>query len=67
MTKRITANLPDDLVRQAMPVMGKGVTDTIIEGFRRVCQGLHLCEREGAAGQDISRHRLEVSRERVRG
>ena len=38
MTKRVTANLPEDLSEGAMEVTGKGITDTLIEGLSRVCR-----------------------------
>ena len=32
--KRITANLPRDLLDEAQEVTGKGITETLIEGLR---------------------------------
>jgi len=34
--RRITANLPADLLDQAMQTTGRGITDTLIEGLERV-------------------------------
>jgi hypothetical protein len=34
--KRITANLPEDLLRDAMKVTRKGITDTLVEGLRLI-------------------------------
>jgi len=34
--KRITANLPEDLIKEAVSVTGKNLTDTLIEGLRMV-------------------------------
>jgi hypothetical protein len=34
--RRITANLPEDLLREAMRVTGAGITETLVEGLRRV-------------------------------
>jgi len=34
--RRITANLPDDLLESAMQVTGKGITETLIEGLEQV-------------------------------
>lgn len=34
--KRITANLPTDLLDAAMSVTGKGITETLVEGLRLV-------------------------------
>ena len=33
-TRRVTANLPDDLLREAMHVTGTGITETIVSGLR---------------------------------
>ncbi len=35
-TRRITANLPDDLLQSAQEITGKGITETIIEGLEQV-------------------------------
>ena len=34
--RRITANLPENLLADAMQVTGKGITDTLIEGLQRL-------------------------------
>lgn len=34
--RRVTANLPDDLLEAARRITGKGITDTIIEGLEQV-------------------------------
>jgi hypothetical protein len=34
--RRITANLPGDLLDDAMEVTGKGITETLVEGLRLV-------------------------------
>ena len=34
--RRITANLPADLLDQAMKVTGRGITETLVEGLERV-------------------------------
>jgi len=36
--RRITANLPEDLLRDAMRVTGKGITGTIISGLSLIRQ-----------------------------
>ena len=36
--KRITANLPSNLLDEAMAVTGKGITETLIEGLTLVRQ-----------------------------
>lgn len=65
--KRITANLPEELLSEAMGVTGKGITETLVEG-------LHLVRRrraydyamslKGKLRLDID---LEASRERGPG
>jgi hypothetical protein len=32
-TRRVTANLPDDLLDDAMEVTGKGITETLVTGL----------------------------------
>jgi hypothetical protein len=34
--RRVTANLPDDVLRDAMVVTGEGITETIVTGLRLV-------------------------------
>jgi hypothetical protein len=34
--RRVTANLPAELLDQAMRVTGRGITETIVEGLERV-------------------------------
>jgi hypothetical protein len=34
--RRVTANLPRDLLEEAMNVTGKGITETIVEGLQLV-------------------------------
>ncbi len=35
-TRRITANIPADLLEKAMEVTGQGITETLIEGLEQV-------------------------------
>ena len=35
-TRRVTANLPDDLLRAAQEVTGRGITETLVEGLEQV-------------------------------
>ncbi len=35
-TRRITANLPGELLDAAMEVTGKGITETIVEGLTEI-------------------------------
>lgn len=34
--RRITANLPEELLDEAMETSGKGITETLVEGLRLV-------------------------------
>lgn len=45
--RRITANLPEDLLADAMEVTGKGITDTLVDGLERV-------RRSGAYGKALA-------------
>ncbi len=67
MTKRITANLPEDLLEEAMEVTGKGITETIVEGLRRVRQGRAFAKAKALRGRISLKIDLEESRERSRG
>ena len=64
--KRITANLPAALLEDAMKATGRGITDTLVEGLKRVrreracAKALRL---KGKVKLDID---LEASRERRR-
>jgi len=65
-TRRVTANLPVDLLERARRVTGQGITETLV-------RGLDLVRRSAAAGKAArlrGRLRLEVdigaSRERAR-
>jgi hypothetical protein len=66
MTKRITANLPADLLEQAMEVTGKGITETLIEGLRRVRRERAFDKAQALRGKISLRIDLEESRERRR-
>jgi len=65
-TRRVTANLPKDLLRTAQEVTGKGITETIVEGLelvRRQRAGQMLKALKGRLMLDID---LDSSRERRR-
>jgi len=53
--KRITANLPAGLLREAMEVTRKGVTDTLVEGLRMV-RRLRAYEKAMALPAYLYRH-----------
>ncbi len=63
-TKRITANLPTDLLEEAMETTGRGITDTLTEGLdlvRRTRAYRKAMELKGTLELEID---LEASRER---
>lgn len=65
-TRRVTANLPRELLRTAQEVTGKGITETIVEGLelvRRRRAGQMLKALKGRVTLDID---LGSSRERSR-
>ena len=64
--RRITANLPGDLLDDAMKVTGKGITDTLVEGLklvRRTRAYEKAMSLRGKVHLDVD---LDVSRERDR-
>lgn len=64
MTRRVTANLPQDLLQTAMQVTGKGITDTLIEGLRRLRRARAYEKAMALRGRVALRVDLEKSRER---
>jgi len=64
--RRITVNLPGDLLDEAMEVTGKGITETIIDGLEQVKRRRVLARALALRGKlrlDID---LDRSRERRR-
>ncbi|HYO46287.1 MAG TPA: hypothetical protein VEY33_06310 [Gemmatimonadota bacterium] len=62
--KRITANLPEELLEEAMETTGKGITDTLTEGLelvRRTRAHRKAMDLRGKLELEID---LEESRER---
>lgn len=62
--KRVTANLPEPLLAEAMAVTGKGITETLTEGLSLVCRQRAFQKTMGLKGKlrlDID---LAESRER---
>ena len=62
--RRVTANLPEDLLRDAMKVTRKGITDTFVEGLRLIRSARayeNAMALRGALRLDVD---LEASRER---
>jgi hypothetical protein len=64
MTKRITANLPDDLLRDAMQATGEGITETLIRGLRQVSRSRAYDKAQSLRRKISLRINLEESRER---
>ncbi len=62
--KRITANLPEDLLQDAIQVTGKGITDTLIEGLRMVRRARAYEKALALRGKINVKIDLEESRER---
>jgi hypothetical protein len=64
--RRITANLPEDLLRDAMEVSGKGITDTLVAGLRLVRQSRAHAKAMALRGKIVLDVDLDRSRERRR-
>jgi len=62
-TRRVTVNLPSDLLDAAMQVTGKGITGTIIEGLTRLRQK-RFYERAIALRGKVQ---LDIDLEKTRG
>lgn len=62
-SRRVTANLPADLLETAMAVTGKGITETLTEGLEAV-RRRRFYER---AARLRGKVRLEVDLEELRG
>ena len=65
-TRRITANLPANLLREACETTGRGITETLTEGLERVRRGRALDRARKLRGKLDLRIDLELSRERAR-
>jgi hypothetical protein len=64
--RRITANLPGDLLDDAMKVTGKGITDTLVQGLRLVRRARAYDKAKALRGKIHLDVDLETSRERNR-
>ncbi len=65
-TRRVTANLPEDLLDAACEVTGEGITETLVRGLtmvRRAAAASRARSLRGKLRLDVD---LEVSRERRR-
>jgi hypothetical protein len=65
-SRRITANLPDDLLRDAMRVTRRGITDTLVEGLRLIRRARAYEKAMALRGKLHLDVDLKVSRERGR-
>ena len=63
---RVTANLPEDVLRGAMEVTGRGITEILIEGLERVRRGRAHEKALRLRGKVMLRIDLAESRERRR-
>ena len=64
--RRITANLPGQLLEEAMEVTGKGITETLVEGLRLVRHARAYEKAMALRGKVDLSIDLEASRERRR-
>jgi len=62
--RRVTANLPSELLEAAMEVTGKGITETLTEGLERVRRTRAYEKAMALRGKLDLRIDLEESRER---
>ena len=65
-TRRVTANLPIDLLEQATRASGKGITETLVAGLTLVKRSATARKARGLRGRIHLDPDLEVSRERSR-
>jgi hypothetical protein len=64
--RRVTANLPEDLLTAAMGVTGRGITETLIEGLQLVRRTRAYDKAMALRGKVSLTIDLERSRERRR-
>jgi hypothetical protein len=65
-TRRVTANLPIDLLDQATKASGKGITETLVAGLTLVKRSAAARKAKALRGRIHLDVNLEVSRERSR-
>jgi hypothetical protein len=65
-TRRVTANLPADLLEAAVGVTGKGITETLTSGLELVKRSAAAAKAARLKGRLHLKLDLEVSRERPR-
>jgi len=64
--RRVTANLPGQLLQEAMKVTGKGITGTLVEGLRLVRRSRAYEKAMALRGKVKLAIDLDASRERRR-
>ena len=64
--KRITANLPEELLKSATEITQEGITETLIRGLEMVKKSRAFEKAKKLKGIDLSSIQLDVSRERNR-
>jgi hypothetical protein len=65
-TRRVTANLPADLLEQALETTGEGITETLTEGLRLIRRSRAYPKAMELKGKLRLRVDLATSRERRR-
>lgn len=65
-TRRVTANLPSDLLEKACEATGKGITETLVQGLELVRRSSAAAKARRLRGKLHLRIDLDVSRERAR-
>ena len=65
-TRRVTANLPEELLDEAMEATGAGITETLTEGLRLVRRSRAYAKAMALKGKLRLRVDRDVSRERRR-
>ena len=64
-SRRTTANLPTSLLKDAMSVTGKGITETLVLGLQLVSRSKALSMAQKLRGKLDLKVNLDVSRERT--
>ena len=63
-TRRVTVNLPGELLKAAQQVTGKGITETLIEALKLLAQRRAYAKALALRGKLDLKIDLDVSRER---
>jgi len=64
--KRITANIPESLLKDATAVTGESLTETIIQGLKLIKRTAAYSKAQALKGKLNLELDIEVSRERTR-